>query len=86
MPTTKYQLNIHVQPFFRLLEFGVLKRTRERLCMNRVRSMLSTRGMLLGYSFEPRSNNRVPATAGSIINKRMLALEKTSLTRENKIG
>ena len=31
MPTTKYQLNIHVQPFFRLLEFGVLKRTRERL-------------------------------------------------------
>ena len=67
MPTTKYQLNIHVQAFFRLLEFGVLKRTRERLCMNRVRSMLSTRGMLLGYSFESRSNSRVPATAGSIM-------------------
>ena len=35
--------------------------------MNRVRSMLSTRGMLLGYSFEPRSSSRVPATAGSIM-------------------
>ena len=42
-------------------------RTRERLGMNRVRSLLSTRGMLLGYSFEPRPNNRALATAGSVM-------------------
>ena len=40
------------------------------------------RGVMLGYSFEPRL-----ATAGSImtigfINKRMLAIQKTSLTRD----
>ena len=28
-------------------------RTRERICLNRVRCLLSMRGMLLGYSFEP---------------------------------
>ena len=46
-------------------------------------------GMLLGYSFEPRPNSRVFATADSVmtigvyrfINKQMLALEKkNSLT------
>ena len=26
-------------------------------CMNQVRSLLSMRGMLLGYGFEPRPNN-----------------------------
>ena len=31
-------------------------RSRERLCMNRVRSLLSMRSMLPGYSFEPRPN------------------------------
>ena len=30
--------------------------SRERLCMNRVRSLLSMRCMLPGYSFEPRPN------------------------------
>ena len=34
-------------------------RTRERLYMNRVRTSLSMRGMLPGYSFEPRPNSHV---------------------------
>ena len=42
------------EPFFYLLDFGV--HTQERLCMNRVRSLLSMRCMLPGYSFEPRPN------------------------------
>ena len=66
-------------------------RIRERLCMNRLRSLLSMRGMLLGYTFEPGPNSLVLATAGSVVtiglsigtcshSKRI-----TSLTRENKI-
>ena len=39
---------------------------RERLCMNRVRSLLSTRGKLLEYSFRPRSDSRSLGTAGSV--------------------
>ena len=42
-------------------------RTQERLCMNQVRSLLSMLGMLVGYSFEPRPNSRVLATAGSVM-------------------
>ena len=63
-------------------------RSRERLCMNRVRSLLNMRCMLPGYSLEPKPN--MPdlgailvfhGTAGSIITigfvtKRTLALEK----------
>ena len=63
-------------------------RSRERLCMNRVRSLLNMRCMLPGYSLVPKPN--MPdltailvfhGTAGSIITigfvtKRTLALEK----------
>ena len=63
-------------------------RSRERLCMSRVRSLLNMRCMLPGYSLEPKPN--MPdltaflvfhGTAGSIIaigfvTKRTLALEK----------
>ena len=70
--------------FLLLLDFVVLG----RLCMNRVRSSLSMRCMLPGYSLEPKPN--MPdlvailvfhGTAGSIITigsitKRMLAPEK----------
>ena len=42
------------EPFFRLLDFGKLE---ERLCMDRVTSLLSMRGTLLGYRFEPRPNS-----------------------------
>ena len=56
-------------------------RIRERLCMTRVRSLLSMRGMLLGYSFKPRPYSRVLGIADSVktigfINKWKLALEK----------
>ena len=40
------------------LSFARFGRTRERLCIKWVRSLLSMRDMLLGYSFPPRSNNR----------------------------
>ena len=41
--------------------------TWERLCINRVRSLLSMRCVLPGYSFNPRLNSRVLlATAGSV--------------------
>ena len=62
--------------------------SRERLCMNRVRSLLSMRFMLTGYSLEPKPN--MPDFAAILvfhglacstitigfITKRMLALEK----------
>ena len=63
-------------------------RSRERLCMNRVRSLLNMRCILPGYSLEPKPNMPDLAailvfngTAGSIITigfvtKRTLALEK----------
>ena len=41
--------------------------TRERLYMNRLRSLLSRRGILLGYSFKPRPNSWLLATAGSVM-------------------
>ena len=41
--------------------------TRERLYMNRLRSLLSMRGILLGYSFKPRPNSWLLATAGSVM-------------------
>ena len=40
------------------LSFARFCRTRERLCMNGVRSLLSMRDMLLGYSFPARPSNR----------------------------
>ena len=39
----------------------------EWFCVDRVRSLLSMRGILLGYSFEPTANNRVLATAWSFM-------------------
>ena len=59
--------------------------------MNRVRSLLSIRSMLLGYSFEPRSNRRALATVGSVMtiglskngcshSKKPVWREKTTLT------
>ena len=63
-------------------------RSRERLCMNRVRSLLNMRCMLPGYSLEPMPNMPDLAAilvfhgaAGSIITigfvtKQTLALEK----------
>lgn len=41
--------------------------TRERLTMNRARSLLRTRGIYLGYSFEPRHNSRALATEGLVL-------------------
>ena len=35
--------------------------------MTHVRSLLSMRGMLLGYSFKPRPNSRALGMAGSIM-------------------
>ena len=49
-----------------LLSLARLWRTQERLCMDRVRSSLSMRCMLLGYSINPRLNGRVLGTAGSV--------------------
>ena len=51
------------EPFFRFLKFGLL----EQDCMNRVRSSLSMRCMLLGDNFEPRPNNHALGTTGSVM-------------------
>ena len=53
--------------------------------MKGVRSLLNMRGRLLGYSFEPRPDSSRLSYDHRFINKQMLANEKTSLTRENKI-
>ena len=47
--------------------------------------------MLLEYSFEPRPKSHALGTAGKVmtighVNEWMLLLEKTGLTRENKIN
>jgi len=39
------------EPFFYSLNFGILYK---RLCMNRVRSLLRMRDMLVGYAFTPK--------------------------------
>ena len=44
-------------------------RSRERLRMNQVRSLLSMCCMLLGYGLEPRPNSLALATAGSFMTK-----------------
>ena len=41
--------------------------TREGLCMTRVRSLLSMRGMLLGYSFKARPNSCALGITGSVM-------------------
>ena len=73
------------QSFFRLLEFPVL----EKDCLNRVKSLLSMRFMLLGYSFEPRPNSRALGTAGSVMTialfNKQAHSKKPVYPRENKI-
>ena len=65
--------------------------TRERLCMNRVRSFMHMHSMLLGYSFETRPDSSALATAGSVMtiglstngclhSKKPVWREKTRLT------
>ena len=81
------QVTLPGEPLCLLLDFSVLLKD----CLNQVRSLLSTRVVLLGYSFEPRPNSRALGTAGSVmtigrVNEWMLALEKIGLTRENKIN
>ena len=41
--------------------------TRERPCVNRVRSLLSMRCLVLGYSFEPRPKSPALGTTGSVV-------------------
>ena len=73
------------------LYFARFFRTRERPCMNRVRSLLSMRDMFLGYSFPARPYNRVFGrvssfmTTGLSINGISWSGKKNRLTRENKI-
>ena len=60
------------------LSLARFRRTLERICLNRMRYLLSMRCMLLGYSFEPRLNSRALGSSGSVmtigfINKRMIA-------------
>ena len=43
-------------------------RIRERLCMNRVKCLLSMRCMSLGYILKPRLNIRALGTVGSVVN------------------
>ena len=64
--------------FFRLLDFRVLEKESE------VKSLSSMRDTLLGYSFEPRTNRRVLAIVGSVldhqcVNEPMLALGKKTV-------
>ena len=56
-------------------------RTRERLCMNQARSLLSMRCMLLGYGLEPRPNSLALATGGSFMTKFNLE-SKDQLTKK----
>ena len=54
--------------------------------MNRLRSLLSLRGMLLRYSVGSRAKNLQRARLwSSVYNKLMFALDKNSLKRKNKI-
>ena len=50
------------EPFFHLLDCGVLKKDFK----NRLRSSLRMRCMLLGYRFKPRPHGPVLGTAGSV--------------------
>ena len=52
---------------FLFLVLLLIWRTRERLCMNGVTSLLSMRRMLRGYTFEPRPNSRERGTASAVM-------------------
>ena len=58
--------------------------------MNLGRSLFSMHSMLLGYSFKPRPNSHMLATAGSVMTIGLSIADartrkQTSLIRENKI-
>ena len=78
MEIVTVRFTMQAEPFFHLLHL-------------RVRSLLSMRGMLLGYSFEHRPNSRVLATAGSVMTIGLLIngcshlKKRMSLTRESKV-
>ena len=68
-----------------MLDFGVFD---ERLGMNRVTSLLSMRGMLLGNRFEPKPKSRALGTVGAVMTYGIFSLgcsssgkTKDSLTR-----
>ena len=63
MEIVTVRFTLPAEPFFHLFDFSAL----EKDCINRVRSLLNMRGMLLRCSFEPRPNSRVLATAGSVM-------------------
>ena len=58
-------------------------------CINRVRSLLSMRCMLLGYSFEPRPNSLALGKEGSVVtiglSINQCSHAEISLTKENNI-
>ena len=74
--------------FFLFLDFGVLEKN---FAWIKCKLCLGMRGMLLGYSFEPRSNSRALATAGSVMtiglstSCRCLRSKKKNLTRETRL-
>ena len=50
--------------------------------MNRVRSLLSMRGMLLGHSFDLRPNSRAFGIAGSVMTSSLLINECLQLKNQ----
>ena len=91
----KFQIRLFDNPCQQLFSFACSRKT--VLCMNRGRILLSIRGVLVGYTFEPRPKSRALATArlvmtvGSSINgnsrpkKKTVWREKTRLTSQ-KLG
>ena len=59
-------------------------RTRENLCMNRVRSLLSLRCLLQGYISEPRPNSRDLGTEGSVKNFAGLSIHRYLVSATSK--
>ena len=73
------------------LSFAWFLRTLKSLCVNRLRSLLRMRCILLGYRFEPRPNSHTLGSVGSVMticlsikgcshSKRTVWREKTRLT------
>lgn len=60
-------------------------RTRENLCMNRVRSLPSMRCLLQGYISGPRLNSRDLGTAGSVKNFAGLPKHRYSVSATQKL-
>ena len=84
-PQIGYDSGVYVptlleEPF--LLSLARFSRTRERPCMNRVRSLLSMRGMLLGYSLRLVQQAQLGLSVHQYMDVRT---QRTSLTTENKM-